>query len=105
MVPANSLYYAALKWAFEFKNGVKNAKPLKIMDFCSDYNLKEDIYDKREGTREIETLEFIGVMCECFYESSSKNCDHVFMMTDKNILKIAKNLLLSQDMSYTDQFE
>lgn len=95
MVPSNSLYYAALKWAFEYKNNVKNAKPLKIMDYCSDYNLKEDIYDEQSGKREIGKLEFIGVMCECFYENSSKNCDHAFMMTDSNVLKVVKNLFLS----------
>lgn len=69
MVPSNTLYLPALKWSYEFKNkkNYKNAKPVKIIDYCSRYNQKENIYDEKiDGQNEITKNEFIGINCECF---------------------------------------
>lgn len=49
MVPSNSLFYGPLKWAFEFDKGLKGSKPVKIIDFCSDYNERYSIYDDQKG--------------------------------------------------------
>ena len=44
-VNSDSLFLAPLKWAYEFIKKKKGAKPIKFVDFCSNYNEKYSIFD------------------------------------------------------------
>lgn len=35
-----------LKWAYEFEKKVQNAKPVKIVDYCSSFNEKYSPFDE-----------------------------------------------------------
>lgn len=44
-VPTVSSIIPGLKWAWEFDNKKKDAKPVKIVDYCSLFNEKYSPYD------------------------------------------------------------
>lgn len=78
-VDSSSLFYAPLKWAFEFDNEFPNSKPIKFVDFCSVYNEKYNIYDNHKGVREIEKNEFFGISCDCVDSGKFEICNHAFI--------------------------
>lgn len=87
---SNSQYHGPLKWAYEFMKKKKDAKPLKIVDYCSQYNNKGSIWDEVDGKKDIDKLEFVGIRCECFNDRNAANCDHAIAMADKNLLAMGK---------------
>jgi len=38
-----------LKWSWEFEKKVKNAKGIKTIEMCSNYNQKMDIFDSYDA--------------------------------------------------------
>ncbi len=69
-----SLMLASLKWAHEFETqSVKGAKPMKILDFCSNFNQRDSVYDKEDSSSEFEILknEFIGMKCDCMKDKTT----------------------------------
>lgn len=92
-----------LKWAFEYDEKKKNAQPVKLIDFCSTYEVKNNIYDnvnEKRGNTFIEN-EFSGIKCECMGKNSPKDCDHSNMMVDSHVLDLIANVLKSNERSYT----
>ena len=66
-VSSNSLIIPGLKWAWEFDNKKKNAKPVKIVDYCSVFNEKYTPYDQTFSDQEFQITrnEFFGIQCDC----------------------------------------
>ncbi len=73
-VPLFSAIIPNLKWIWEFNQKKKNAKPVKIVDFCSHFNEKYNPYDKTEGDKEFKFLknDFFGIQCDCIGIKSVK---------------------------------
>lgn len=44
-----SAFLPALKWSWEFEKKVKNAKGIKTIEMCSNYNQKMDIFDSYDA--------------------------------------------------------
>ena len=89
-VDTTSLLLAPLKWAHEFDHkSHPNAKPVKIIDFCSTYNEKYNIYDEKENNKEykVNKNEFIDNLFDSFYEPISTNSNHGNMVTDSFFMK------------------
>ena len=107
-IPVNNQVIPALKWAYEFDNkSVMNAKPVKIVDFCSVYNVKNDPYDEVDdkGRKVITKNEFFGSTCECIQSKNADNCKHSYMINDKEYLKLFQNILITKEVSYTQKLE
>lgn len=106
-VAANSQLIPALKWAREFEQGVNGAHPVKIVDFCSTYNVKYDVYDTdgADGGAEIKKNEFMGIYCDCMKQKNSTQCQHFNIVHDKEVLKLLLNTLQDKTHSYTPEYE
>jgi hypothetical protein len=88
-VPSTAALLPALKWAWEFdNNAVPNAQPVKTVEWCSLYNLKENIYDTNftNQTNEFLHNEYVGLNCTCQPgiggSTSGYDCDHTTIMND-----------------------
>lgn len=102
-VDTTSLLMAPLKWAYEFDNKKNpNAKPVKIIDVCSEYNEKYTIYDKYKPNSEYEFTknEFIGMNCDSFNEEVPSKSTHSVMITDTYFMRLCANVLKSNERTY-----
>lgn len=101
-VPSASSLLPALKWAWEFDhkneaNGIKDAQPIKTVEFCSLYNQKGNIYD--DGNK-VTKNEYIGMQCECTPEedmtsTNGKACDHSGVLVDARAIEFMQNIVSS----------
>lgn len=105
-ITSNSLFILALKWAYEHDNGTTGAKPVKIIDMCSTYNVKYNVYDKtdNDSAYEIERNEFMGIECECMKDKVPKRCVHEFMIQDQMVLKLYHQTLITNEVTYNDDY-
>ena len=106
-VDTTSLLLAPLKWAYEFdKKSDPHAKPVKIIDLCSTYNEKYNIYDLKEKNKEykINKNEFIGNLCDSFHEQVPKQSNHAVMPRDTFFMKTFTNILKANKISYNKDF-
>lgn len=131
-VSTTSLLSAPLKWAHEFtnkkkeniktaesqikKNKINNQekkeeetdpKPIKIIDVCSKYNNKNNIYDNYNKNSDYKILknEFIGINCEDFDKDIPSSGSHSNLIHDKFFIEFFGNILISNDISYNQDFE
>lgn len=93
-----------LKWAFEYDNNEKHAQPVKLIDFCSTYNVKYNVYDREDEKtgNDITKNEFIGINCDCMKQKSAENCNHPNIMVDSYVHMLIANVLKSNERSYTE---
>ena len=106
-VNVNSLMGGLLKWAFEFDDKkVQGAKPVKIIDFCSVYKVRDNPYDFKNETDELHITknEFIGSNCECLLEKDPSKCNHAKMISDKFAVDFMINTFLANENGYSDEF-
>ena len=116
-VSTTSLLSAPLKWAHEFtktKNSKKNQnnpeiepKPIKIIDVCSIYNNKKNIYDNynKNSSYKILKNEFIGINCEDIDKAIPSSGSHANMIHDKFFMEFFRNILVGNDISYNKEYE
>ena len=79
-VPSWSSLMAPLKWSWEFDNGVENAKAIKTVEMCSQYNQKMTVYDGYEEGNGgyIGKNEYQGLMCECLIHHTLTGYPYAF---------------------------
>ena len=106
-VESNSLFILGLKWAYEYDQGVKNARPVKFVDVCSTYNVKYNVYDKTDFDKPFEILnnEFMGIECDCMKDPTTRNCVHEFLIQDTSTLRLYSNVLITNEITYTEDHD
>ena len=107
VLDTTSLLISSLKWAYEFdhkKN--KNAKPVKIIDICSNYNEKYFVYDKNDINQEFEITknEFFGINCDCMFDKDTTNCSHGLLISDSYWIKIVSNTIQTNENGFNKKF-
>ena len=105
-VPTFSQLVPILKWAWEFdQKNVSEAKPVKIIDFCSEYKQRVTPYDSvdENGVGQITKNEFFGSNCDCMKQISSEGSAHAEMINDQHYLNMFENVLISGESSLTEQ--
>eukprot|EP01017_Pseudomicrothorax_dubius_P027256 TRINITY_DN3115_c0_g1_i2.p1 TRINITY_DN3115_c0_g1~~TRINITY_DN3115_c0_g1_i2.p1 ORF type:complete len:371 (+),score=92.92 TRINITY_DN3115_c0_g1_i2:65-1177(+) len=97
VVPTAGPLLAATKWAYEFETGVENAKPVKVLEFCSSYNQRGSFYDAEASPKSVNANEYIGVGCACQPEAggstSGEFCRHSTMIRDAGIMDYIGSIL------------
>lgn len=103
-VPAISALTPAMKWAQEFSNGTQNAKPLKIVNICSSYNIKDSPYDEAgsQGRLFMNRLDFQGIPCDCS-EGKYRHCTHLGMLYNPDLVDYVANSLVSHEVQPISQ--
>ena len=106
-VEANSLFMLGLKWGYEYDKSVKNARPVKFVDVCSTYNVKYNVYDRKDFDKPFEILdnEFMGIECDCMEDSNTDACVHEFLVQDTATLHLYSNVLMTNEMTYNEDHE
>ena len=106
-VNTNSMLIPALKWALEYDQGLPGTAPVKIIDLCSTYNLKKDVYDVKEPGKpyEIVNNEFIGIECDCIKHKTPNSCNHSLMTQDSKVMELLYTSLIDNNFTYTDELD
>jgi hypothetical protein len=97
-VPSPSVVTPALKWAIEYLEKQPNAKPIKIVEVCSQYNLKPSPYDAQtvNGAKTINKVEYIGLPCDCS-EGKVRHCEHESMLFLPQLIDFMSQGLLIEE--------
>ena len=97
-VPSTSAITPAVKWAYEFLNKAANSKPVKIVDICSQLNIKADPYDSisKDGKKTMSKVEYQGLTCDCS-EGKDRHCDHVSILHLQQLVDFVSNTLITND--------
>lgn len=101
-VPVYSSLLPGLKWAYEFDTqSAKEAKPVKIIDICSVYNLKDSPYDIRQKDKsyKFSKNEFIGMNCECMLDPTPEECNHSTIIRDALFVDFVQRTLIGNERS------
>lgn len=83
-VLAVSSLLPAFKWMWEYDHKKENAKPIKIIEHCSQFNRNKNIYDKMEGERTNMKNGYIGI--NLFYIKLFKS--FINKKNTKNFIKL-----------------
>eukprot|EP00331_Platyophrya_macrostoma_P003616 CAMPEP_0176425134 /NCGR_PEP_ID=MMETSP0127-20121128/11226_1 /TAXON_ID=938130 /ORGANISM="Platyophrya macrostoma, Strain WH" /LENGTH=700 /DNA_ID=CAMNT_0017806273 /DNA_START=20 /DNA_END=2122 /DNA_ORIENTATION=+ len=92
----------ALKWAYEHLDGVKDAKPVKVAEYCSEYNLKESAWDSVDsnGVKKMDKTEYIGVPCYCQERTTNGEvCNHASMLDDIDLVMFLSRTAITHQVS------
>lgn len=89
-VLTSSVLVPASKWIWEFKNKKSNAKKIKIIEICSNFNNfeinEEDVY--------------VGQKCSCL-EDNQENCKHSCLISENSVIysifNIVKNITKNEN--------
>ena len=106
-VDTTSLLLAPLKWAYEFdKKTNPNARPVKIIDVCSEYNEKYNIYDvyNPDSEYKFNKNEFIGMKCDSFNEELPTKSTHSFMIHDTYWMNLVSNILKTNERTFNSEY-
>ena len=75
-----------IKWADEFRRGVRGSKPVNFIEICSQFKQRKSIFDDRTKLSVKENAYF-GIKCGCrspfkWKKDDGSDCEHNKMMTD-----------------------
>lgn len=94
----------ALKWSWEHMNNATatGAKPVKIVEYCSEYNQSGIIYDgvDAKGANVFNTSSYVGLTCQCGTDkrpTQGENCYHSGMVSDPFVLQLVANISQSNE--------
>ena len=97
-VPSTSAITPAIKWAYEYLNKAANSKPVKIVDICSEFNVKTEPYDSmtKDGRKAMSKVEYQGLPCDCS-EGKDRHCDHASLLHLQQLADYIGNTLITND--------
>ncbi|EGR29598.1 lecithin-cholesterol acyltransferase, putative [Ichthyophthirius multifiliis] len=101
-VPAFSSIIPGLKWAYEYENKIiKDAKPIKFIEFCSINKQSSTIYDGEDQNKEkvFNKNAYQGLTCECLEGSRQQQCNHSCLNTDKYMVKLIADAIKTNEKS------
>lgn len=91
-----------IKWAHEHKEGkIKNAKPINIIELCSEYKRRKSIYED-DDKKTITNSAYFGIDCDCrnpgnIIKSEGKDCGHKGIVEDPNSVKFVAASVITND--------
>lgn len=94
VVPTTSAVTVGVKMAIDFQNGVKGAKPVKFVDFCSKVNTQESPFDTigENGEKLMTENGYVGLPCNCSNDDF-QNCNHNSMFKTPELVTFLANTL------------
>lgn len=100
VVPSTSPVTAGIKMAYDFDTGVPGSKPVKFVDYCSTYNMKNSPFDDvgANGEKIISENGYIGLPCDCKEGDIEGNgCTHNGMFKNAHLIDFVANTLNTND--------
>lgn len=102
VVPATSAATAGFKMAIDFEQGVAGAKPVKMIDLCSEVNVGTHPFDTvlPSGERVMTKNGYVGLPCVCSESNSDhKFCDHNTMPRSPPIMEFVLDTIITGERS------
>lgn len=92
-VPTVSALTPAIKWALEFQAKEEDAKPIKMIEVCSGYNVKRNPYDSKDsqGVNKMDKIEYQGLPCDCRQGKTERHCTHINMLFNPDLIEFMTN--------------
>ena len=89
-VTATSAILPGIKWADDFNNKVKGAKPVNLIEICSAYQRRETVFEG--NTKQVTKNAYYGIDCECKgtpdKKKEGRDCaEHNTMLEDVQVIK------------------
>lgn len=87
----------ALKWAYEHTHNQPNAKPIKIVEYCSHFNQKSNVWDAEDntGATMMNSTEYMGSECGCTLDPKL-TCDHAGLLIDNHLVELIGNTAVTK---------
>lgn len=82
-VLTSSVLVPAAKWIWEYKNKKANAKKIKIIEICSDFN---------NSGMNGEDFFYLGQKCSCL-EENKENCKHSCLISEDSVIYSVFNIV------------
>lgn len=97
-IPAWSSMAPLFKWSYEFDTKVPNAKPIRLVEYCSSYNTGGTPYDSTPFDSEwtFTKNEYYGIPCDCI-EDPSVGCLHSNLIQDTHVIGYVAQMLINND--------
>lgn len=99
-VSTTSAIMPGIKWASEFDAKQRDAKPVKLIELCSQQsNDKQSIFDNitESGERVVQNNGYLGIKCKCIENSrkgTGSKCEHTGMVSDFGVIEfVARSLV------------
>jgi hypothetical protein len=78
-----------VKWADDWKKRLPGAKPVNIIEMCSTYNRRPDVFSP--GKKTVDENAYFGIDCECagtrLLPRDGERCNHTLQMVDNKIIE------------------
>mmetsp|Transcript_21207 Transcript_21207/g.2844 ORF Transcript_21207/g.2844 Transcript_21207/m.2844 type:complete len:120 (-) Transcript_21207:164-523(-) len=97
-VSSNSALVGPIKWRYEFEQKTDpNAKPIKIVEFCSLNSPTLDVNTETSpsGEKTFTNGGYNGLACSCLETGDYSDCIHACMISDPYYVKFIANMLNS----------
>lgn len=103
---STTLFAGPLKWAYEYDQNMEGTYPVKLVDICSTYNIKYNVYDAAttDGEFYMNRNEFLGISCDCIQDQRPYNCMHPLLLADNNVQRVVANTLEVNEISYSKEY-
>jgi hypothetical protein len=99
-VLAVSTLVPGFKWAYEFDKKLPNSKPVIFAEICSNYNLKNSVY---QSGKSVTSNQYFGIGCTC-KKGGEKACDHVGLVSDQQVVDFIANSLMDSQAVHNDRY-
>ena len=106
-VLAASALGPGIKWADQFRRGAMGAKPVNLIELCSNYKRRSSIFDDM-AVKRVTKNAYFGMDCGCrsigsLYRTDGLGCNHANMMSDSKLLTFILNSLKTTEKGKVGQ--
>jgi len=94
VVLTGSAIVPGIKWASEFDSKVAGAKPVNLVELCSDYNQRTSVFENQDSKTVLNNAYF-GIACHCRGTKDKPTdgvvCNHGGMVVDAGLVDFVVN--------------
>lgn len=88
-VTTTSAIVPGIKWADDYRRNETNAKPITLVELCSNYQRRSSVFDD-EANKRVTKNAYYGINCACRGTESKPNdggdCNHSLLLQDSGLI-------------------
>jgi len=99
VVLTTSALTPGIKWADDFAQGAPNAKPVNLIELCSNFNQRSSVFDDVTN-KKVTKNSYFGIKCDCSSNQPvlGKDCNHGGMVVDNGLISFIANSLIDEQV-------
>ena len=100
-VLAASALGPGIKWADEFMRGKEGAKPVNLIEICSEFRRRESVFNLK-SEKKVDMNAYFGIKCNCrnafnIIKTTGIECNHPGLMTDPYLMEFVVQSLKTEE--------